>query len=346
MLGVLRFGGRSTLQRVVFVNVLIVLGGAVGGTLITRQLEGRQPLALIAAFFAVGAVTIALADGLVMRTAFRPLIELSNALATIHKGSKASAQAALAAVATGPTDLELRPVADALAELLDRLSGESLAYSARVFESIEDERRRIGRELHDDTSQSLAAALLSLDAAQKALGGCRGDVRERVAAARELIADSLEQLRLLVYDLRPTTLDDFGLVPALRRYVQSHLQVPGLTVVTDFEDAGRRLPPEVETALCRIAQESLANTVEHAQATRVVLRLETQPGYAALAVEDNGRGFDLAEAVVDRPGTHGVGLLSIRERTELLGGTVNIDTAPGSGTRVHVVVPLRGGEES
>lgn len=78
----------------------------------------------------------------------------------------------------------------------------------------------------------------------------------------------------------------------------------------------------------------------------MALRLETQPGYAALNVEDNGRGFDLAEAVVDRPGTHGVGLLSIRERTELLGGTVNIDTTPGRGTRVYVVIPLRGGEES
>jgi signal transduction histidine kinase len=135
-------------------------------------------------------------------------------------------------------------------------------------------------------------------------------------------------------------------VPALRSYIKSHLERPGLEVVTDFEEAGLRLPAEAETALWRIAQEALANAATHAHATKVLLRLETQPGYAALAVEDNGRGFDLADTVIDEQGTHGVGLLSIRERAELLGGTVNIDTAPGRGTRVYVVIPLRGGEES
>jgi two-component system, NarL family, sensor histidine kinase UhpB len=347
MSGVLRLGGRSMLQRVVFVNVLIVLGGAIAGTLITRQLQGREPVALIAGFFVLGAVAIATADGLVVRAAFRPLLRVTEALAAVHKGVPAPVETAAAvAAAVQNADPDLRVVAGALTELLGRLESESHAYSARIFESIEDERRRIGRELHDDTSQSLAAALMNIDVAQKGLRECRPEMRLRAEAARAAVAESIEAIKLLVFDLRPTTLDDFGLVPALRRYVQAHMQLPDLTVITDFEGAGRRLPANVEIAVCRIAQESLANVVQHAGATRVTLRLQTEPEYVALAIEDNGRGFDPAGTVIDTRAPHGVGLLSIRERAELLGGSVNIDTAPGRGTRVYVVIPVRGGQES
>ncbi len=216
------------------------------------------------------------------------------------------------------------------------------AYSSLIFASIEEERRRIGRELHDETSQSLAAALLDIDIAERGYGECDPETKERMDNARMLITHCLAQIKLLVYDLRPSMLDDFGLVPALRWYVKSHLEPSGLTIVTDFEGAEQRLPPDVETGLYRIAQVPLANVMKHSGATRAMLHLETKPGYAVVSVEDNGVGFE-AGAGDQSDGGHGMGLLSMRERAVALGGTLNVDSSAGRGTRVHVVIPIHGG---
>ena len=134
-------------------------------------------------------------------------------------------------------------------------------------------------------------------------------------------------------------LDDFGLVPTLRWYIQSHLQGAGPEIVTDFDEAGLRLPGDVETALYRVTQEALANAVKHADATKIHVRLVTKPGFVSLAVIDNGTGFD-QDAALHGNGHLGVGLLSIKERVELAGGSLNIESAVGRGTRLYVVVPL------
>ena len=161
--------------------------------------------------------------------------------------------------------------------MLDRLAGESRAYKAKVFESIEDERRRIGRKLNDETSQALDAALLKLDMADADLAGAGQSAGDRLANSRAIIQHCLGQLRLLVHDLRPSMLDDFGLAPAVRWYVETHLQTSGLQVTTDIGSFEGRLPAMVETALYRICQESLANVVKHSRATRVELHLKSTP---------------------------------------------------------------------
>jgi two-component system sensor histidine kinase UhpB len=325
------------LYQVVLVNTLVIFVGVVAGTLLARQISAQDLWPAMALFFLGGAAVTTLANYLVLRAAFRPLFHLSRSMATIHRGMSGNA------VRAESENPDLKTVTNALEEMLDRLEGESRAYSLHIFEQIEDERRRIGRELHDETSQSLAAALLSIDSAQRGLDECTGEAREQVANARELISHCLGQIKLLLYDLRPSVLDDFGLVPALRWYVQSHLQVPGLAVETDLDDGIRRLPPAVETALYRIAQESLANVVRHAAATRVLLRLEAKPSYVTLLVADNGRGFDPMDVPADAQGRYGVGIMSMRERASALHGTLNIESAPDRGARIHVVVPLDGG---
>ncbi len=326
--------GRSTLYRVVAVNSAVILAGAVFGTLLARGAGDEYLWLVMVGFFLCGAAVTALANYLVLRAAFRPLVELSGAMATIHHGMRGEA------VRPESYNPDLRAMTEALEEMLDRLEGESRAYSLHIFESIEDERRRIGSELHDETSQSLAAALLNIDTALLGVDGCSADVRALVDNARTLIAHCLAQIRLLLYDLRPSVLDDFGLVPALRWYVQSHLQVPGLEAVLDLDDADRRLAPVVETALFRIAQESLANVARHARATRVLLRLETKAGYVTMLVADNGAGFDPAGVPEDPRERYGVGLISMRERAAALHGTINIEASSGQGTRVHVVIPV------
>jgi two-component system sensor histidine kinase UhpB len=334
----LRLGERPTLRRVAVVDILVILVGAVGGTLLARRLSGGNPWPLIATFFVVGSAAVVLFDYFMLRYAFRSLEDLSRVMATIHKGEGGSS------VPADPSDRGLSTATEALATMLDRLEGESHAYSSLIFASIEEERRRIGRELHDETSQSLAAALLDIDIAERGFGECSPEVKERVDNARALITHCLGQIRLLVYDLRPSMLDDFGLVPALRWYVKSHLEPSGLAVETDFEDGEGRLPADVETGLYRIAQESLANVMKHSGATRASLRLETKPGYAVVAIEDNGVGF-AAGADKQRDGGHGVGLLSMRERAASLGGTLHVESSAGRGTRVHVVIPIKGGAD-
>ncbi len=201
--------------------------------------------------------------------------------------------------------------------MCSRLGSESLSYAGRHLGSIEEERRRIGRELHDQTSQTLTATLVRLDLCDKALQDHdSSEAHRQVMNCKELLGHTIEELKLLVYDLRPVMLDDFGLVPTLRWYIQTHAQGVGPEVITDFDEAGSRLAGDVETALYRIAQEALSNAVRHSSATKVLVR----------AFRGDARG--------------GVGLESVKERVGLVGGTVNVESAVGRGTRLYVVIPL------
>jgi two-component system sensor histidine kinase UhpB len=313
--------------RILLANALVVVIIAVAGTLVSRLWPGVPSGLLATAMAALGIAAAALVNYVLVRTVLHPLLDVGRIIEAIRKGADPHL-----GVSDDRSDPDLSAVSAALMETVDRLEHEARRYSSRLLTSIEDERRRIGRELHDETSQTLAATLINLD------------IRRRVDNSRALIGHTLEQIKLLVYDLRPSMLDDLGLIPALRWYIQSHLGGTGLIVDTDFEGATGRLAGETETALYRIAQESLANVAKHAQASRVALRLEMQPGYASFAVHDDGVGFDPDEVLRDRGERYGLGLLSIRERAELLGGTLNIVSSRDAGTHVYVVVPLRGGE--
>jgi two-component system sensor histidine kinase UhpB len=334
-----RISRRSTVQRVVVANALIIFVGAVIGTWLTRA-AADQPIWLLALiFFAAGVTSTAIVNYTLLRGLIRPLLDVVGIMRSRHKGQGGGIDL------DNVDDPNLRALAEALSEMLLRLEGESRHYSSRLLNSIEEERRRIGRELHDETSQTLAATLINLEIAEKGLRNSPVEVRERVARCKQLLAHSLEQIKLLIYDLRPSTLDDLGLVPALRWYIESHLRSAGLTADTDFESATVRLPGEVETALYRVAQEALANVVKHSGATHVAIKLETHEGYGSLAIIDNGRGFDKLTVAPGGDNPHGVGLLSMQERVELLGGQMTIDTEWGRGTRVHAVVPVHEGRE-
>lgn len=326
---------RSTLTRVVSVNAGVILIGAVVGTLVTRAFPDASLVLLIVGYFACGAALMAIANYIVLRRAFRPLLELSRAMASITR-----AEVGQPLPAESSQDTDLQPVSQAVRDMLDRLAVESRAYKAKVFESIEDDRRRIGRELHDETSQSLAAALLNLDVVRSE-GSVEGTQSpDSLANARDIIHHCLGQLRLLVYDLRPSMLDDFGLAPAVRWYVETHLQASGLRVITDIEGIEGRLPATMETALYRICQESLANVVKHAGATRVVLHITATSEQVSLTVSDNGVGFDPEEQAGAGDGRSGIGLLSIRERAEALDGSLTVYSVRDRGTQIHVLIPL------
>jgi signal transduction histidine kinase len=203
----------------------------------------------------------------------------------------------------------------------------------RVVAGQELERRRLARELHDETGQALTSILLGLRAVDEA-GSCN-DVRKAVSDLRELVVATLQDVRRLAVQLRPKALDDFGLVPALERLVQTFSETSGIDVDLEAQLGEERLPTEVETTFYRIVQEALTNVVKHAEATRVSILLVHRNGSATAVIEDDGRGFDPANAASDS-----LGLQGMRERVELHDGRLNLEAAPGAGTTLVVEVPL------
>jgi signal transduction histidine kinase len=205
----------------------------------------------------------------------------------------------------------------------------------KVISAQEDERKRIARELHDETSQGLAVLAMGIEAAQDAL---RGGKTPRLDEVKAVAVRTLEDVHRLILDLRPSVLDDLGLLSAIRWYADRHLVTRGISVRYEFGEL-RRLAPEIETALFRMCQEAMTNVARHAQATAVLIQVGVEGDEVVIDIEDDGKGFD-PRAAAEREGRRPWGLMGIGERAEILGGTARIDSAPGQGTRVAVRIPL------
>jgi len=201
----------------------------------------------------------------------------------------------------------------------------------RIVGGQEQERRRLSRELHDETGQALTSILLGL----KAIEDARGTDRFPAALAdlRELVVATLQDVRRLAVELRPKALDDFGLVPALERLTSAFAEQTGIAVHLESRLPEPRLPPEIETVLYRVVQEALTNVVKHAHAEHVSVLLHARQGRVAIVIEDDGRGFTESDE------TTGIGLLGMRERVALVGGTVAVESSAGTGTTIVVEVP-------
>jgi signal transduction histidine kinase len=213
----------------------------------------------------------------------------------------------------------------------------------RMITLQEDERRRIARELHDQTGQRLTSTIMTLGLLEETVPTPEG--RAYVRDVRDTAAQILKEIRDLALHLRPSVLDDLGLLAALRHWLKGYQNRYRLLV--DFQVLGldgKRLPPEVETALFRIAQEALMNVVQHAQARSVTVLLEHRHSETSssvmLIVEDDGKGFDVARVMNTRPHEGNLGLYGMRERASVLGGTLTIESTPGRGTAVFVRIPL------
>jgi signal transduction histidine kinase len=207
----------------------------------------------------------------------------------------------------------------------------------KLIRAQEEERRRIARELHDETSQVIGALALELDTAISTLP--EGISRDRLLDARALALRTLDGVHRLSFDLRPSVLDDLGLFRAIEWYAERDLERRGIAVRCESDEQEGRLAPEIETALFRAVQEAITNIVKHAQAETVLIQCATAPQAVTIEIEDDGQGFDPA-SISDTAATgRGLGLAGIRERMELLGGSALIDSAPGRGTRLVLTVP-------
>jgi signal transduction histidine kinase len=208
---------------------------------------------------------------------------------------------------------------------------------AKFIRAQEEERKRIARELHDETCQTVATLSVAADAA---LARPPVPDRGRLLEMKALADRALSEVHRVIYDLRPSVLDDLGLASAVRWYAERSLAPAGISFRCEIEELDKRLPVEIETAVFRVVQEALTNVVRHARAETVLIQMAREGARLAIEVEDDGRGFDPASVATPESSGRGLGLLGIRERVELLGGQVTIDSAPGQGTRLAVSVPL------
>jgi signal transduction histidine kinase len=213
----------------------------------------------------------------------------------------------------------------------------------QVVDAQEMERKRIARELHDATGQSLTAIALGLRGVEMHIEnfdspqlGLQGKVHE----IKTYSTNALGELHQIIADLRPQILDDMGLAAALKWYVQNYQQRRSLPTDLVVEGSPFRLPAEYETVLFRITQEALTNIAKHARATRVVVTLSFSPADVRLTVQDNGRGFDPEQALQRDGRNAGWGLLGMRERASLIGGQVVVESSPGQGACIRVTVPI------
>ncbi|UCH59421.1 MAG: sensor histidine kinase [Anaerolineales bacterium] len=338
---------RSRLARVplftqiVIANSIIIIMGAIGGTLLTSHLtDVAADVWLIFLFASIGTTMTILINGWLIKIALRPLRELNQVISRVQAdydsdktGSSYFQQA----------DPDIPQMAEGLNLLVTRLEEHNRqlkALSKRAISAQEEERKRIARSLHDDSGQALSMLIINLERLENMLPPDQIDLHNKLVKTRQLALQSLSELRKIIYGLRPTVLDDLGLVPAIRWYARSTLEEVGIRVdVIAKEDIGP-INAEIKTTLFRIVQEAINNIVKHSAAKTATISLNKNKHQYILHVQDDGLGFDVEKSSEQAIRLQQCGLLGIRERAELVRAEIRVSSQQGHGTRIEVMVPI------
>ncbi len=331
--------GLPILYKVLLANAGIVVIGAVAGTWITLRMAKRIPEQnhglLVPIFVVAGIILSVLVNFIVLRAAFRPLNNLERAATAVRLGDL-SVRAEQSAFG----DPQLAHLASTFNATLDEIArdrNELRSLASQVIRAQEQERKRVARELHDDTAQVLFAQLLRVAALKNSSSE---EARQTAATLEQMTVEALESVRRLALELRPPALDDLGLLAALGDLAQRFSEK--LKIPVDYQARGprERLPSEVELVLYRVAQEALTNIAKHAGASHVWIDLDRTPEDVSISVRDNGRGFDRHRAIAGDQHGLGLGLFGMEERVALVGGTFKIWPMRRGGTEIYAFIPL------
>ena len=214
--------------------------------------------------------------------------------------------------------------------------------SHEILSAQESERKRISRELHDEIGQTLTAVNVKLATLKKEATVNLADLKKKIASTQRLIEKSMNTVHRFARELRPPLLDDLGLIPALHAYMKAFTKRTRLPIDFKAFAAIEQLDSDKRTVLYRVAQEALVNIDKHAEASRVEARIERLRGFVHLEIRDDGKSFDVQRALHAQK-IRRLGLLGMRERVEMVGGTFAIESAPGKGTTVRAQIPFRRG---
>ncbi len=209
----------------------------------------------------------------------------------------------------------------------------------RIIEAQEQERQRLVRQLHDGPAQSLTNLILQAEICERVFDSDSERARAELGDLKTAVTSTFQKVRDYMFDLRPMMLDDLGLVPTLRRYVDNFNEKSSVPAMLTITGAERRFTPYKEVVVFRVIQELLANVRTHSHATRAQVLVDIGDNSIQATVEDNGSGFNVAE-VINASQPKGIGLTTLRERVMMLGGDIRIDSSVGRGTKVALSLPL------
>ncbi|MBP2078900.1 sensor histidine kinase [Oceanobacillus polygoni] len=212
---------------------------------------------------------------------------------------------------------------------------EKQEFGLKIIEAQEDERRKISREIHDGPAQMLANILLRSEIVERTIrNGSMDEAISEIKSVRKMVRSSLYEVRRIIYDLRPMALDDLGLVPTMKKYVDSISDYNNIP--TEFSIIGeeKRLNSKYEVAFFRLMQESIQNAIKHSEASQIQVKLEIRRNSLTMVIKDNGKGFD-----VSKKKDKSFGLIGMRERVEMLEGELHIQSSLGKGTAIIIKVP-------
>jgi two-component system, NarL family, sensor histidine kinase UhpB len=330
--------------KILFANAVIVGGTAVLATLLAAHLlrdASDASLLTLLAPLAVAALLLSVTvNALILRLALEPVKVLERTAARVREGDL-DARVALSPVA----DRQLTHVGATFNAMLVSISAyraQLREMAARALQAEEMERKRIARELHDDTAQTLAALLIRLRVVRSMTDSAEQDAA--LDDIRAEIARALEGVHRYARGLRPAALDDLGLVPAVETHARMLSEAVGLPIRIESDRLDGLLSSDAELALYRIIQEALSNVVRHSGGTRALVRFEHRGDELHVSIEDDGHGFAVDRIL--RTEGRGLGLFGMRERAAYTGGDVRIESEPASGTRVRVRIPVAERERS
>jgi len=335
----MRYFSRLTLlNQIVFGNSMIIIIGAIAGTILTRHLTDQAAdISLILLFSTLGTTLTIAINYWLIKSALRPLRDLNKAVEKVRDRE-----------VYHPPDLakdappDMVQLTSGVNELLLRLAEHNRQLrllSQRAINAHEEERKRIAQSLHDDTGQALTMLIIHLERLENQHSQAQPALRDKLAIVRQLASDTLGELRKIIQGLRPSMLDDLGLVPAIRWYARSCLEEAGIKVDIDATEIDEPLSLDVRITLFRIAQEAINNIVRHSKARGATIKLVQQANSITLRITDDGHGFDTDQISAEAIQKQRWGLVGIIERAELVGGKVQLASQPGHGTTIEVTMP-------
>lgn len=210
----------------------------------------------------------------------------------------------------------------------------------RIIEAQENERQHLARQMHDGPAQSLTNLILQAEICERLFDMDKERARAELAALKNAVNNTFQKTRDFIFELRPMMLDDLGLVPTLKRYVEGFAEKSGVPTNMSISGKERRMPPYTEVTVFRVVQELLNNARQHAQPTRIQVNLDIEPKMVRAMVEDDGIGFDVAEAMASTRQQKALGIATMQERVEMLGGELTFESNVGRGTKITLEIPI------
>ena len=329
---------RPLFQKVVIANTALIAVGSMTGYYMEERYFDEGDVGFIALFLFSDMALSVLINYLLVKIAFRPLDDVTDTMKAIRAGHRGIR------VPEVTDDPQIEELSKSLNSMLNSMDLQRKKAAASVIKAQEEERKRIARELHDETSQSLTGLVIGIRMVQEIVPDDMPEIAERLGNINDLAHATLNEVHTMAIRLRPSVLDDLGLAAALRSYAKEFTEITGIKVEMQLLGMSQRLTPELETVLYRVVQEALTNVARHSGATNCRVTLKRRERVISGVIEDDGKGFDSQSVMMSDEKGRGLGLHGMKERIELVGGSLEFDSRPNDGTSIFIEVPLKNEE--